>query len=115
MDEIVDHKMDHSAVGHDDSMSLTMAGDIAGEPPEGWKLCVRWKDGEHDVRLKEDMKDSDPLRSSTPSITNWWSTQFRMVGSTCHAEEGQDHQAAKTRHFRTNQKYGLRSQDCRES
>jgi hypothetical protein len=34
MDEIVDHKMDHSAVGHDDSMSLTMAGDIAGEPPK---------------------------------------------------------------------------------
>jgi hypothetical protein len=33
MDEIVD-QMDHSAVGHDDSMSLTMAGDIAGEPPE---------------------------------------------------------------------------------
>jgi hypothetical protein len=109
MDEIVDHKMDHAAVGHDDSYVIHNGRRHRRRTTRGWKLCVRWKDGSTTWETLKDMKDSDPLHTAEYAVNNKLVEHPAFAWWVPHVMRKKDRiiKAAKTRHFRTNQKYGI--------
>ena len=109
MDEIVDHKVDHSAVKHGDSFVTHNGREHRRRTTKGWKLCVKWKDNSTTWETLKDMKDSDPLATAEYAVNNKLVEHPAFAWWVPHVIRKKDRiiKAAKARHFRTNQKYGI--------
>ena len=82
MDEIVDHKVDESAVRKEDGHTIDKTGRKRKRlTTKGWSFLVQWKDGTQSWLLLKDMKESYPVEVAEYAIAksiatepafDWW-------------------------------------------
>jgi hypothetical protein len=71
MKEIVDHRLDRSAVPVDDAYYVDPNGRTSRwMTTKGWKLLVEWKDGSIDWIPLKDLKESYPVQVTEYAVGN---------------------------------------------
>ena len=62
MDEIVDHKKDHTAISHENHYFIKNGRKYTKWTTQGWSLCVKWKDGSTSWVPLKDLKEGNPIK-----------------------------------------------------
>ena len=62
LDEIVDHRSDHTAVSLEDGFIISSSGGkCKRKTTKGWEICVNWKGGDSSWIAMKDLKQSYPI------------------------------------------------------
>ena len=110
LEEIVDHKSDHSALRIENGFHVAKNGNKrAKKTTRGWKLLVQWRDGTTDWVPLRDLKESNPVELADYAVANglehepafhWW------VGQTLRRRD-RIVSKVKSRYWRTTHKFGF--------
>ena len=110
LDEITDHKSDHSALKIENGFHISANGNkTPKKTTRGWKLQVQWKDGTTDWIPLCDLKDSNPIEVAEYAVANglanepafhWW------VRSTLRRKD-RIVAKVKSRYWKTTHKFGF--------
>jgi hypothetical protein len=97
-EEITDHRTDGTEVRQRDAFLTTRNGNQRRrETMKGWEILIQWKDGSSTWVSTKDVKTliSGAAGRVCNARANRGRACIRMVDSTCHAQEEQDHREAQ--------------------
>jgi hypothetical protein len=110
MKEIMDHRLDGSAVPVDDAYYVDPNGQRTRRmTTKGWKLLVEWKDGSMDCLPLKDLKESYPVQVTEYTIGNKIAEQPAFAWWVSYVLRKQERiiQKVKSRYWKRTHKYGV--------
>lgn len=108
-EEIIDHKKMDDALSGDEGFIFVNGQKRMRKTTQGWKICVRWKDGSSSWFPLSAVKESNPVELAEYAIANkiaaepaftWWVPYTLKKKERIIAK-------IKTRYFRREQKFGI--------